>query len=118
MAGRTVEFVSVGIYVTAAAIVINVIISWYALRVSHATDSVALEASARDMFADTLSSCAVLVGLILVRQTGLSILDPLVARLVAILIAITAFLSMRKSFGGLMDTRLPGFEEETIRSCI
>ncbi len=116
--GGTVELVTLGIYVTAAAIVINLVISWYALRVSRSTDSVALEATARDMFADVLSSCAVLVGLILVRLTGLSILDPIVALLVAILITRTAYLTMKKSFGGLMDTKLPEFEEGVIRSCI
>ncbi len=116
--GGTVELVTLGIYVTAAAIVINLVISWYALRVARSTDSVALEATARDMFADVLSSCAVLVGLILVRLTGLSILDPIVALLVAILITRTAYLTMKKSFGGLMDTKLPEFEEGVIRSCI
>lgn len=52
MAGVTVELVTVGIYVTAAAIVVNVIISWYALKVARATESLALEATARDMLAD------------------------------------------------------------------
>jgi divalent metal cation (Fe/Co/Zn/Cd) transporter len=41
-----------------------VAISWYALRVTRATESVAFEATARDMLADVFSSCAVLVGLI------------------------------------------------------
>ncbi len=116
--GGTIELVTIGIYVTAAAIAINGIVSWYALRVARSTDSLALEAIARDMFADVLSSCAVLVGLILVRLTGLSILDPIVALLVAIIIARTAYLTMKKSFGGLMDTKLPEFEEGVIRSCI
>jgi len=116
--GGTVEFVTVGIYVTAAAIVINAIISWYTLRVARSTDSIALEATSRDMLADVLSSCAVLVGLILVRLTGLNMLDPIVALLVAVLIARTAYLTMKKSFSGLMDTRLPETEENEIRSCI
>lgn len=116
--GGTVEMVTVGIYVTAAAIAINAVISWYALRVARATDSLALEATARDMFADVLSSCAVLVGLILVKLTGIGILDPIVAMLVAIVIARTACLTLKKSFGGLMDRRLPQVEENEIRSCI
>lgn len=116
--GGTVELVTIGIYVTAAAIAINGIVSWYALRVARATDSVALEATARDMFADMLSSGAVLVGLILVRLTGITILDPIVALLVAILIARTAYLTMKKSFGGLMDIRLPRAEEDEIIACI
>jgi cation diffusion facilitator family transporter len=116
--GATVELVTVGIYVTAAAIVINTVISWYAMRVARATDSLALEASARDMLADVLSSAAVLVGLILVRLTGVTILDPIVALLVAIIIVRTAFLTMKKSFGGLIDVKLPEEEERIIRSSI
>jgi len=116
--GGTVELVTLGIYVTAAAIVINGATSWYVLRVARATGSVALEATARDMLADVLSSCAVLVGLILVRLTGLSILDPIIALLVAILIARTAYLTMKSSIGDLIDVKLPEAEENAIKSSI
>ena len=113
-----VELITVGIYVTLAAIVINILIWWYLLRVSRATDSVALEATARDLFADVLSSVAVLIGLVLVRLTGISILDPIVALLVSVIIARTAFLTIKKSFSGLMDTKLPKAEEDELISCI
>ena len=116
--GGAVEMVTLGIYVTAAAIAINLAASWYALRVARSTDSLALEATARDMLADVLSSGAVLVGLILVRLTGITILDPIVALLVAIIIARTAFLTMKRSFGGLMDIKLPQAEEDEILSCL
>ncbi len=112
------ELVTIGIYVTAAAIVINLAASWYTLRVARSTDSLALEATARDLLADVLSSGAVLVGLILVRLTGIAILDPIVALLVAIIIARTAFLTMKKSFGGLMDIKLPQAEEDEIIACL
>lgn len=118
ISGATLELVTVGIYVTAAAIAINLAISWYTMRVARATESVALEATARDLLADVLSSAAVLVGLILVRLTGVALLDPIVALLVAILIFRTAFLSMKKSFGGLIDTRLPRPEERKIIACL
>ncbi len=116
--GGTVELVTLGIYVTAAAIVINGATSWYVFRVARSNDSVALEATARDMLADVLSSCAVLVGLILVSLTGLSILDPIVALIVAILIARTAYFTMKRSLGDLIDVRLPEAEEAEIKSCI
>jgi cation diffusion facilitator family transporter len=112
--GATLELVTVGIYVTAAAIVINIAVSWYTMRVARRTDSVALEATARDLLADVLSSAAVLVGLILVRLTGVTLLDPIVALLVAVLIFRTAFLAMKKSFSGLLDTRLPRAEERKL----
>jgi len=116
--GAVLELITVGIYVTVAAIVINVIVAWRALRVSKSTDSVALEATGLHMLADVWSSVAVLVGLILVRLTGLNIFDPIVALLVAILIGRTGYLTIRKSLDALMDIRLPEDEEETIRSCV
>ncbi len=116
--GGTIELVTVGIYVTVAAIVINGAGSWYILRVARSTDSIALEASSRDMLADVWSSGAVLVGLILVKLTGLTILDSIVALLVAGVIARTAYYTMKGSIGGLIDSKLPEAEEEIIMSCI
>jgi len=118
IAGGAVELVTLGIYVTAAAIAINLLVSWYSLRVARASESIALEATARDLFADVLSSAAVLVGLVLVQFTGIAILDPIVALLVSILIGRTACLTMKKSFGGLMDIKLPQAEEDEIVACI
>jgi cation diffusion facilitator family transporter len=116
--GATVDMVTAGIFITAAAIVINLLISRYALKVARTTDSLALEATARDMTADVLSSAAVLVGLVLVRVTGNNVLDPVVAMLVAVLIAVTAYFTVRKSLSGLMDTRLPKAEEDELIAII
>ena len=116
--GATLELIPVGIYVTAAAIAINLLISWYVLRVSRRTDSIALEASGRHMLTDVLSSVAVLIGLIVVQLTGLSILDSIVALGVAVIITKSAYGILRKSFGGLIDVKLPEDEENIIRSAI
>jgi len=116
--GEPLELIAVGIGVTAAALVINAVISWYAMKVARATDSVALRATARDMLADMLSSCAVLIGLILVEVTGLNYIDPIVALLVSVLILRAAYLTFKESLSGLIDTRLPEAEEETIRVCV
>jgi len=116
--GATIELVSFGIIITACAIIVNLIVSRYALRVARSTDSVALEATARDMTADVLSSCAVLVGLILVNITKLSILDPIVALLVSIFIVRAAYITIKKSIDGLMDASLPLEEQEIIMKSI
>jgi cation diffusion facilitator family transporter len=118
ISGAALEMVTVGIFVTAAAIVINLAASWYAMRVARSTDSLALEATARDLLADVLSSAAVLLGLVLVRFTGIARLDAIVALLVSVIIFRTAFLSMKRSFGGLIDTRLPRAEERQIIAAI
>ncbi len=116
--GVSLELIPVGIYVTAAAIAINLLISWYVLRVSRRTDSLALEASARHMFTDVLSSVAVLIGLVVVQLTGLSLLDSIVALGVAVIITKSAYGILRKSFGGLIDVKLPEDEENIIRSAV
>jgi len=118
ISGETIDLLTIGIILTASVIVINGAISWHAFKIAKATDSMALEATARDMAADALSSIAVLIGLVLVWLTGLSILDPVVALLMAIVIARTAFHTLLKSLGGLMDARLPENEEEAITQCI
>ncbi|MFC1983483.1 cation diffusion facilitator family transporter [Chloroflexota bacterium] len=116
--GAPLESIGIGIYVTAVAIVINILISRYLSKVARATDSLALEADARHLFSDVLSSCAVLVGLIAVQLTGLTILDPIIALLVALFILKVGYDTLRKSFGGLVDVRLPETEEAEIKSCI
>ena len=116
--GGDIESLGLGIYVTGAAVVINLLIARYALRVARSHESLALEATARDMQADVLSSCAVLVGLLLVRVTGYSVADPIVSLLVAALIARTGFVTMKQAFDGLMDRRLPPEEEDIIKECI
>ena len=116
--GAAIELVSIGIYVTSAAIMINVIVAWCALKVAKSSDSVALEATGRHLLTDVWSSVAVLVGLILVRLTGLNILDPIVALLVAILIGRIAYQTTKKAFGGLMDIKLPAEEGDLIVASI
>ena len=118
ISGEPLKMVALGIYVTAAAIAINLLVSWHVFRVAKAHRSLALEATARDLMADVFSSVAVLIGLILVGITGQSVLDAIVALLVAALIARAAYITMKRSFGELMDARLPQEEEEAIKSCI
>jgi len=112
------ESIGIGIYITAAAIVINILISRHLSKVARDTDSLALAADARHLFSDVLSSVAVLAGLIVVRLTGLNILDPIFALLVALFILKVGYDTLRKSFGGLVDVRLPKTEEAEIKSCI
>jgi cation diffusion facilitator family transporter len=121
--GKTLVQVDVGLGIMAASIVVNIVVSRYLLRVSRKTDSLALEADARHLTTDVMTMVGVLVGLAIVRigqlvGVNLNIIDPIVAILVALLIMKTAYDITRKSFGGLIDVKLPEDEEDTIRSCI
>lgn len=116
--GTAVQMIDAGIIATIIAIGINVVVSRYVLRIARSVDSVALEATGRDLMADVMSSVAVLIGLVLVRVTGQPLLDPVVALLVVVLIARAAHHTMRKSVKHLMDTRLPEKEEHRIHALL
>ena len=118
MEGATVQMLEAGIFATAIVIAINMSVARYVLVFAKTTDSVALEATGRDLMADVMSSIAVLVGLVLVRATGQPLLDPLVALIVVVLIVRTASGTMRKAVSNLMDTRLPEHEEDAIRAAV
>jgi cation diffusion facilitator family transporter len=116
--GATVELPEAGIGVMLVSMIASIFLSRHLLKVSRATDSVALEANAHNIAADVYSTAAVLVGLAVVRLTGLNILDPIIAMAVALLILKTGYNVLRKSFGGLIDVKLPEAEESVIRLCI
>ncbi len=116
--GPQLELPEVGMVIMGFSVVANFLVSRYLLRVSRHTDSLAIEADAAHLTTDVVTSIGVLLGLLAVRLTGIQLLDPLVAIGVALLIMHTAYTLIRKSFGGLVDTRLPPAEEELISKCI
>ena len=117
-AGVTIELTEAGIGVMLVSIIASIFLSRHLLKVSRSVDSIALEASARNIAADVYSAAAVLAGLVAIRLTGLSILDPIIALLIALFILKVAYDVLRRSFGGLIDVKLPEAEEVEIKSCI
>lgn len=116
--GATLEMTEAGIGVMLVSIVASIFLSRHLLKVSRAIDSLALQANAHNIAADVYSAAAVLVGLLVVRFTGLSIIDPILAILVALFIFKVAYDVLRNSFGGLVDVKLPEAEEDNIKLAI
>ena len=116
--GAKVELAEAGIGVMLVSMIASIFLSRHLFKVSKAADSLALQANAHNIATDVYSTAAVLVGLTVVRFTGLNILDPLIAMAVALLILKTGVDVLRRSFGGLIDVKLPQTEEDEIRSCI
>ena len=114
----TIEMTEAGIGIMVISIVVSILLSRHLLKVSKATESIALEAIGHNIAADVYSAAGVLAGLVVIRLTGLIILDPIIALAVALIIIKSAYTVIRKSFGGLMDTRLPKAEEAEIKSCL
>ncbi len=118
VAGVTVELTEAGIGVMLVSIIVSIFLSRHLLKVSRLADSMALAANAHNIAADVYSAVAVLVGLLAIRFTGLGILDPVIAILVALFILKVAYDVLRGSFGGLIDVRLPETEENIIKASI
>lgn len=118
IAGATLELAEAGMGVMLVSIVVSLFLSRYLLKVARTTDSVALEANARNVAADVYSAAGVLVGLLIIRLTNFTIIDPIIALLVSLVIFKSAYEVLRKSFGGLIDVKLPETEENIIKSAI
>jgi len=116
--GAKVELAEAGIGIMLFSMIASIFLSRHLFKVARGVDSIALQANAQNIAADVYSTAAVLAGLVAVRLTGLNILDPIIAILVAFLILKTAYDVVRKSFGGLIDVKLPQAEEDKIKSCI
>ncbi|MEE8599367.1 MAG: cation diffusion facilitator family transporter [Dehalococcoidales bacterium] len=116
--GTTIELTEVGMGVMLVSVVASLFLSRHLRRVSQATDSIALEASARNIAVDVYSAAAVLAGLLVIRFTGLQIFDPIIALLVALFILKVAYDVLTRSFGRLIDVKLSEAEENIIRASI
>lgn len=116
--GASIELAEAGIAVMAVSMVVSVFLSRHLLSVSRATGSVALEANARNIAADVYSASAVLVGLAVVRFTGLNILDPVIAIGVAVYILKVALETIRKPMSGLLDEKLPPSQQTAVEASL
>ena len=106
--GYTLESDSMlGIYVMAFAVVANFLVSRYLFYVAKKSDSVSLLADAEHLSTDIFSSLGVLVGLVLIKITGIAALDPIIALIVALIILKAGFSISKETLNNLLDGSLP-----------
>ena len=113
-----VDSLGVGIAVIAFSGVANLVVSSYLYRQAHATDSPALEGDAAHLRTDAVTSFGVLVALVLVETTGVEVLDPITALLVAAAIVFAGIRIVNRSTRVLVDEALPDEELGEIRAAI
>ena len=103
--GAAVMFISAGT---------NYMVSRHLLNVAIKTDSVALEADAMHLRTDVYTSVGVLGGLVAIKLTGIAMLDPIVAIVVALMIIKAAWDLTKTAFFHILDVKLPDDEETLI----
>jgi cation diffusion facilitator family transporter len=113
-----IEPVEAGIAVMAVSIVVSIFLSRHILGVARTMGSVALESNARHIATDIYSASAVLVGLAIVRFTGLNVIDSVIAIGVAIYILKVALDTIRKPISGLLDEKLPHSQQAVIEDIL
>ena len=104
---RPLEQVGIGLAVSVAASLINLVVALVILRAGRRRNSITLEANAHHLLTDVWTSVGVVAAIGAVALTGWSWLDPVVALLVAANIIWTGVGIVRRSVAGLMDTALP-----------
>jgi cation diffusion facilitator family transporter len=113
-----VEQPAAGMAVMVVSIVASIFLSRHLLRVARRTNSIALEANARNIATDVYSTSAVLVGLVILQFTKIEIIDPILAIGVAAYILKVAIDTIRKPISGLLDEKLPPLQEAVIEDSV
>ncbi len=113
-----VDSLGIGIAVIGFSMAANVVVSSYLYRQARATESPALEGDAAHLRTDALTSGGVLIGLVLVQVTGVEVLDPVAALLVAVAIVVAGLRILTRSSRVLVDEVLPDDELAAVRAAI
>ncbi len=97
---------------------VNAVVSRILYKTAKEEDSIALEADALHLKTDVYTSLGVGLGLLLLKITGISILDPIFAILVALLIVKESLSLIKSAFSPLIDSCLSEDEESLIKEVI
>ena len=114
----TLKHIPLGLVVLTVSALVNFGVSYALNRAARRFDSVALEADAAHLRTDVYTSLGALLGLLGYYLTGHHLFDTLAALAVgAIILGIGAKVT-HGALHGLLDTRLPEEEEETVRQIV
>lgn len=111
---RELDNLPLGLAVAALAALINLGLALWLKGQARGLESEGLAANARHLLLDVWSTAGVLAAVVLVGATGLLVLDPIVALLVAINILREGWQILSRTLSQLLDERLPEDEEALV----
>ena len=103
ISGPQLRRLGTGVLIIVAASLANLALGLFLVRTGRRHQSLILVADGQHVLSDVWTSAGIVVGLLLVRLTGLAWLDPLVAAVVAVNLMWTGFRLVRHAAGGLLD---------------
>jgi cation diffusion facilitator family transporter len=92
-----------GILLVAGAAAVNFIVGYLAIRRGKKNSSLVLVASGKHLQSDTYTTLGIIAGLILLKLTGWTWVDSVVALIFAFVIIFTGIKIVRSSIAGIMD---------------
>ena len=101
--GVEIQQLGAGLAIVIAAGLVNLALGLFLVRTGRRASSLTLVADGQHVLSDFWTSVGIVVGLVLVRLTGLAWLDPVVAALVALNLMWTGWRLVRHAAGGLLD---------------
>jgi cation diffusion facilitator family transporter len=104
---RPIEQLTLGVGISVAASVINLLVARVLFRAARRHQSITLDADAHHLMTDVWTSLGVIIGIWAASTTGWQRLDPIVAIGVALNIVYTGVGILRRSLMGLLDTAIP-----------
>jgi cation diffusion facilitator family transporter len=113
-----IEAIGWGFAIMLISALINFFVSRRLYKVAKETESIALEADALHLKTDVYTSAGVAIGLISIWITGKTILDPVIAILVATFIIRESYILLRNAYNPLLDAALPKKEIEIIKKIL
>jgi cation diffusion facilitator family transporter len=96
-----------GIWIVGAAGAVNALLGIYLVRAGTKHGSITLVADGKHVLSDSWTSGGAVVGLLLVRMTGMNWIDPCAAILVAVQLLATGASLVRQAARGLLDEADP-----------
>jgi cation diffusion facilitator family transporter len=93
----------VGLYLTILAGVCNYVMGRYLIRYGQRHNSTAMIADGKHLLSDTISSIAIVIGLLIIHFTKIYWLDNLIAVLAGIYICYTGYKLLKESVTSLLD---------------
>ena len=102
--GTQLQHVGLGLAIAAVLVLINLMLGLTLIRVGRRHNALILVANGRHALADMWTTLAAIVGVALVRITGVPWLDPLAALVIGAWIMLNGVAMARRSFAGLMDS--------------
>ena len=116
--GSSIELLSSGIFIMAFSALVSFLLARHLRKVAEETDSIALSADSLHYRSDVYTSSSVIIGLIIIKFSGLLFIDSIISICIALYIIWSSISILRESVDILMDKELPKETIEDVKEII